>query len=153
MADTIFDKIAAGTMDAFVVWQDDNHMAFLTPFPNTPGLTVLIPKKNIGDDFAELSEEDAAALQIAAQKVARILKKAFGVARVAMVIEGTGVAYVHVKLHPLHGDLAAETNIHAGQKQIEFVENYRGWLTTIEGPKMDDDKLREIQQKILEAEK
>ncbi|MCL1877144.1 HIT family protein [Candidatus Saccharibacteria bacterium] len=147
MSETIFDKIAAGTMDAYVVWQDDNHMAFLTPFPNTPGLTVLIPKKNIGDDFAELSESEFAALQIAAQKVAKILKKAFDVTRVALVIEGTGVAYVHVKLYPLHGDLMSD--VHTLSHDTEFVEKYRGFLTTIEGPKMDDDKLRAIQDRIL----
>ena len=150
MSETIFDKIAGGTMDAHIVWQDDTHMAFLTPFPNTPGVTVVIPKKNIGDDFTELSEQDLSALQIAAQKVARILKKAMNVARVALVIEGTGVAYIHIKLYPLHGDVASKTGL---MPTAEFVENYRGYLTTTEGPKMDDAKLCEIQNKILEAQK
>jgi diadenosine tetraphosphate (Ap4A) HIT family hydrolase len=151
MSETIFDKIAAGTMDAYVVWQDDDHMAFLTPFPNTPGMTVVIPKKNIGDDFAELSDDEFAALQLASQKVARLLKKALNVARVALVIEGTGVAYVHVKLYPLHGELAAQTDVWV--HDAEFIEQYRGFLTTVEGPKMDDDKLKEIQQQIIEAGK
>jgi diadenosine tetraphosphate (Ap4A) HIT family hydrolase len=151
MSETIFDKIAAGTADAYIVWQDDDHMAFLSIFPNTPGLTVVIPKKNIGDDFAELSDDEFAALQLASQKVARILKKALNVARVALVIEGTGVAYVHVKLYPLHGELAAQTDVWV--HDAEFIEQYRGFLTTVEGPKMDDDKLKEIQQQIIEAGK
>ncbi|MCL2451680.1 HIT family protein [Candidatus Saccharibacteria bacterium] len=151
MSDTIFDRIARGEMSAWTVWQDDHHMAFLTPFPNTPGLTVVIPKNNVGDDVVELDEADFLALQLAVQKVAKILKKALGVARVAIVYEGTGVAYVHAKLYPLHGVLAAQTDVWS--KETEFVEEYRGWLSTIEGPKMADEKLDEIQAKILEAVK
>ncbi|MEI9914244.1 MAG: hypothetical protein WDN66_04710 [Candidatus Saccharibacteria bacterium] len=44
MSDTIFDKIIAKTMPAWIIWEDDSHMAFLTPFPNTPGVSVVIPK-------------------------------------------------------------------------------------------------------------
>ena len=49
MSDTLFDKIISGEIPSYKVWEDDKHLAFLTPFPNTPGLTVLIPKKNPGD--------------------------------------------------------------------------------------------------------
>jgi diadenosine tetraphosphate (Ap4A) HIT family hydrolase len=150
MSETIFDKIVAGTMDAYIVWQDDTHMAFLTPFPNTPGMTVVIPKKNLGDYVMNLSDKDYIALQLAVKKVAKILEKAFDVPRIAIVYEGTGVAYVHAKVYPLHGHLAGQTNVWSHDS--EFVEEYRGWLTTIEGPKMDDDKLKEIQQKILRVQ-
>ena len=40
----IFCSIAAGTAPAFVVWESNEYMAFLTPFPNTEGFTVVIPK-------------------------------------------------------------------------------------------------------------
>ena len=49
MSDTIFDKIVRGEIDSYIVWQDDQFMAFLTPFPNTPGMAVVIPKQNPGD--------------------------------------------------------------------------------------------------------
>jgi len=64
-----------------------------------------------------------------------------------MVFEGTGVAYVHAKLIPLHGELADQTNVWSSE--TEFNEEYRGWLTTSEGPRMSDDRLKEIQAKIL----
>lgn len=149
MSKTIFDKIVAGEMHAYTVWEDDNHMAFLTPFPNTPGLTVVIPKKNVGDDVVELTDEQYIGLQLAVKKVAKLLKKALDVKRVAIVYEGTGVAYVHAKLYPLHGKVAGQTNIWSDE--TEFVEEYRGWITTLEGPKMSDDKLSKIQSTIREA--
>ena len=149
MADTIFDKIVQGEIKAFVVWEDDNHMAFLTPFPSTPGLTVVIPKQNLGDDVFNLQSEAYQALLAATKVVAAKLKAGLGVSRVAMVFEGTGVAYVHAKLYPLHGKLAVET--HVFSNHLEFHPEYLGYLTTAEGPKMADDELRKIQAKIQSA--
>lgn len=143
---TIFDKIVGGEIPARVVWEDDDHMAFLTPFPNTPGFTVLIPKKFEGDYAFSMTNESYEKLMNATKTVANILEKAFDTPRVATIIEGTGVAYVHVKLIPLHGDLAGQTGVWS--KHTEFTEDYRGWLTSAEGPKMDDAHLDETQAKI-----
>ncbi len=150
MIDTIFDKIVRNEIESRIVWEDSNHMAFLTPFPNTPGLTVVIPKKNIGDYVFKLSDEEYTEFLLATKKVANILEKAFETNRVALVFEGTGVAYVHAKLYPLHGPLADQTDVWS--ETTEFVEEYRGWLTTLEGPKMDDLMLDEIQKKIVRAQ-
>lgn len=147
--DTLFDKIVRGEIESRIVWQDDHHMAFLTPFPNTPGLTVVIPKKHLGDYVFALSDDEYASLLMATKHVARILEKAFGINRVALVFEGTGVAYVHAKLYPLHGPLADQTDVWS--ETTEFVEEYRGWMTTIEGPRMSDERLDEIQAKIVAA--
>ena len=146
MKPTIFDKITSGEMKAWTVWEDDAFMAFLTPFPNTPGFTVLIPKHNPGVYAFALDDELYGKFMLAAKTVANILEKAFDTPRVALVVEGTGVAYVHAKLIPLHGELAGQTDVWSAEK--EFHEQYRGWLTTAEGPKMDDARLDEIQAKI-----
>lgn len=147
--DTIFDKIVRGDMSCYKVWEDDKHLAFLTPFPNTPGMTVVIPKHNPGDYVFDIDDTTYADLMLAVQKVARLLEKAFNVPRVALIFEGTGVAYVHAKLYPMHrspdGQLAGEST------ETDFTPIYRGWLTTHEGPKMDDTELAAIQQKIVEA--
>ena len=149
MADTIFDKIVTGEIEAFVVWQDEAHMAFLTPFPNTPGLTVVIPKRNLGDDVFEMDSEAYQSLLSATKTVANKLKITLEVDRVAMVFEGTGVAYVHAKLYPLHGKLASETHIFTSH--IAFYPEYLGYLSTVEGPKMADEELKAIQAKIQSA--
>lgn len=150
MSDTIFDKIVRGEMSAWKIWEDEKHLAFLTPFPNMLGGTVVIPKTNFGDYLFDLDDERYIELLNATKKVAQILKKALGVSRVAMVVEGTGVAYVHAKLYPLHGDLAGKTDVWSDERA--FFPEYLGYISTVEGPKMDDEKLKETQEKILKAQ-
>lgn len=147
---TIFDKIMSGEIPSWKVWEDEHHLAFLTPFPNTPGLTVVIPKKNIGGYVFALESQEYHALLSATKTVANILEKAFHTPRVAVVFEGTGVDHVHAKLFPLHGELAGATGVWSPFQ--EFHEEYRGWLTTAEGSKMSDERLNEIQQKILSVQ-
>ncbi|MCA9345876.1 HIT family protein [Candidatus Saccharibacteria bacterium] len=149
MTETIFDKIVSGDIPSFKVWEDDNYLAFLTPFPNTPGFTVVIPKKNVGDYLFSLSDAEYQGLLKASKKVARKIEKAFNTPRVAMIVEGTGVAHVHVKLLPLIGELAGKTDVWS--KHTEFNEEYQGHITSAEGPRMDDERLEEIRKKIAEA--
>lgn len=151
MKKTIFDDIVSGEMKSWKVWEDDKFLAFLTPFPNTPGYTVLIPKENPGDYAFALDDELYVELMLAAKKVANILEKAFDVPKVALVFEGTGVAHVHAKLAPLHGKLAMGIGSPVTRDQ-EFHEEYLGWLTTNDGPKMSDEQLDELQAKILNVQ-
>jgi histidine triad (HIT) family protein len=146
---TIFDKIISGEIPSYKVWEDDSYLAFLTPFPNTPGLTVVVPKKNPGDYVFSVDDDVMTGLMLAAKKVAHLLEKALGVRRVGLVFEGTGVAYLHAKLYPIHGDLASQTNVWS--KHQEFYPEYVGYFTTVEGPRMSDEQLQEIQAKIQEA--
>lgn len=149
MSETIFDKIVRGEIDSWKIWEDQSYVAFLTPFPNTPGFTVVIPKKNVGDYIFELPDQDYVGLLAAVRTVAKLLQKALDSPRVALVFEGTGVAYVHAKLIPLHGSLARQTDIWS--KDTHFTEEYEGFLTTAEGPKMSDERLTEIRDKIVAA--
>jgi beta-aspartyl-peptidase (threonine type) len=146
MPDTVFDKIIRDEISNYKIWEDDNFLAFLTPFPNTPGVTVVIPRHNPGDYAFGIDPETYLQFMNAVKTVANLLEKALGVERVALVLEGTGVAYVHAKLYPLYGELASSTDVWGSDR--EFVEEYRGWITTLEGPEMDHLRLVEIQEKI-----
>ena len=147
MGDTIFDKIVQGTIPSYKIWEDENFLAFLTPFPNTPGFTVVIPKKNLGDYAFTLSDSQYSSFLLAVKKVSSLLEKALKVKRVVLIIEGTAIPYIHAKLIPLHGDLANQATIE--NNQTEFNEEYKGFLTTLEGPRMDDERLVSIQKQIL----
>jgi diadenosine tetraphosphate (Ap4A) HIT family hydrolase len=149
MAETIFDKIIRNEIPNYKVWENDNFLAFLTPFPNTPGLTVVIPKHNPGSYIFSLDPDLYIEFLKVTKTVANILEKALEVKRVALVFEGTGVAYVHAKLYPLYGQLASQPGVWSENR--EFVEEYRGWITTLEGPAMDEARLLEIQKKIQHA--
>lgn len=148
-AETIFDKIIRKEIPSYIVWEDDKHLAFLTPFPNTPGFTVVIPKINPGDYIFDLDDSVYTDLLEATKTVARLLQKALKVSRVALIFEGTGVAHVHAKLIPLHGELAAQTDVWSDH--TTFSETYQGFITTAEGPQMDETELKAIQDKIIAA--
>lgn len=146
---TIFDDIVEGKMKSWKVWEDEKFLAFLTPFPNTPGVTVVIPKENRGDYIFQIDDQLYDEFMRAVRTVAKLLERAFDAPRVALVFEGTGVAHVHAKLYPLHGELGGRTDVWS--ENAEFNEQYKGWLTTTEGPRMDDAQLDAIQAKIVGA--
>jgi len=147
---TLFDKIISREIPSFIVWEDEQYIAFLTPFACVLGATVVVPKVNPGDYVFALDDDVIAGLLIAAKKVAKLLETALGVERVALVFEGEAVPHVHAKLFPMH-------NLHADRSQLPqqevFFPSYPGYISTMNGPKMDDDKLAETQQKIIEAGK
>lgn len=147
--DTVFTSILEHK-DGFIIWEDASHIAFLTPYPNTLGATVVIPKQSNTDYVFNMDDQSYSDLLLASKKVAMILKDALKVPRVALVFEGTGVPYVHAKLYPLHGDKASKTGV--WNDQVEYSESYKGYLTTLEGPRMLDEKLKEIQTTILDMQ-
>ena len=147
---TIFDKIVNGTIPSYKIWEDDAYLAFLTPWPNTPGFTVVIPKENPGDNYIDVDDAAYTGLMLAARKVAALLRKAFGTYRVGLVLEGEGVPHLHAKLIPMHG---LTKGAKPEQDQRVFTETYQGFLTTAGGPEMSDAALTSIQKKIQEAAK
>lgn len=142
---TLFDKIIAREIPAYIVWEDDRYAAFLTPFANTVGVAVVVPKQNPGDYIFDLAETDINGLMLAAQKVARRLEKALQVERVAAVFEGEAVPHVHVKLYPMHQMNNDRSHF---PKQTAFFPAYPGYITTVEGPAMDQAELQELYAKI-----
>ena len=145
---TLFDKIVSREFPAFIVWEDDNYAAFLTPFANTQGVTVVVPKKNPGDYIFNLDDSEISGLMRATKKVAKLLERALGANRIAVVFEGEAVPHVHAKLYPMHHMDADRSQF---PKHEVFFPSYPGFITTVEGPKMDDVELKAIQQKIVEA--
>ena len=149
---TIFDQIVSGEMKAWKIWEDDNYLAFLTPFPNTPGATVVIPKQSPGDYVFDLDDAVIAGLMVAAKKVAKLLEKGLDVKRIAVVFEGEAVPYVHVKLYPMHR-FGQVNDAPAAIPEHPFFTAYPGYILTKDGPHMSDEQLDEIQTKIVEAGK
>jgi diadenosine tetraphosphate (Ap4A) HIT family hydrolase len=147
---TIFDEIVDGNIPSYKVWEDDKHLAFLTPFGNTPGNTVVIPKQNPGDYVFDVDDTVVADLMAAARQAAKVLEAALGVERVAAVFEGEAVPHLHVKLYPMH-ELNADRS--KFPKQHTFFPVYPGYISTQEGPHMGDDKLKEIHDKIQKVTK
>jgi len=149
MAETIFDKIVSGEMKAWIVWEDDEYMAFLTPFPNTPGHTVVIKKDNPGDNVFKVDDEAFRGIMDAAKTVSKILEKAFNTDRVGMIFDGTGVPHLHAQLVPFHANLDQDKDM--AEKYRTAHPELAHHLTAADGPMMDESELDTIQKKIKEA--
>lgn len=144
--DCLFCKLVRKEIPSWVFYDDGKYMAFLTPYPNTPGVSVVIPKKHVTDYVFDMTDEEYSEYMNVVKKVAKHIDKILKVQRTALVFEGTEVAHVHAKLYPLHGGLAGKTKVVAPRNQ--FSDSYLGYLTTVDGPKMDDRKLDELRDKL-----
>ena len=145
---TLFEKIAAHELPGYIVWEDKQYVAFLTPFANTPGQTIVVPRQNPGEYVFALDDDVIAGLVVAAKKVARLLEKACDVERVALVFEGEAIPHVHAKLYPMHG-LRADRS--AFPKATMFFPSYPGYIMTSDGPEMPAEDLQALQAKIIAA--
>ena len=134
----IFARIVRGDLPQWRVWEDNSHVAFLTPFGNTPGYTVLVPRRHFGSDIFGLEEQEYSGTTKAAFKVAQHLKNAFDVEHCGMFFEGYEIEYAHVKLIPVHQDYSnGKVSVTVLGPAI-FHENYEGYLTTQFGPLASD---------------
>lgn len=136
----LFARIIRGELSQSRVWEDGQHVAFLTPFANTPGFTVLVPRTHLSSDIFKLNVEAYSSLVRAAYTVAQILKKTFGLRRCGMIFEGFEVDYAHVKLIPIH---EAEHNLGnsslcPGLELSTYEEKYPGYVTSLSGPLAKD---------------
>ena len=145
----IFCKIVAGTLPSHRVWEDENHMAFLSIFPNSDGVTVVIPKQHHSSYAFDLDDKVLCDLVRAAKKVSKLIDKNLpGVGRCAMAFEGFGVDHVHAKLYPMHGtgDMKEWKPILSTQRR--YFEKYEGYISTHDGERAPDEKLAKIAAQI-----
>ncbi|KAL4658105.1 hypothetical protein GN956_G1908 [Arapaima gigas] len=145
--DNLFSRIVRGEEQQWRVWENTDHVAFLTPFPNTPGLTVLVPRQPLCSDIFRLNEDDYKALVLASREVALLLEEGMGAHGVAVIVEGYEVDYAHVKLIPLllpPGNCPLTT-------PPQFCPVYQGYVTSADGPPASAETLRAIHTKITQC--
>ena len=148
--DCIFCKIIGGEVEAWPIWEDQDYIAFLTPFPNTPGFTVVAPKRHLTSDVLALPAAEYFGLMNAAKHVAGVLTKALNVKRTGLIVEGMGVDHAHAKLIPMHGIPDGPWKPMLSSRP-EFSTEYLGFITTHDGPRMADEELERIQLLVRNA--
>ena len=100
MQDSIFTKIIKGEIPCHKVYEDDKTFVFMDIHPIQPGHVLVVSKAQVADAW-DLPDEDYQAVMATAKKVARRLREVFPEKeRVALMIEGTEVPHVHLKLFP-----------------------------------------------------
>ncbi|KAJ8263883.1 hypothetical protein GJAV_G00142500 [Gymnothorax javanicus] len=85
--DGLFSRIVRGEERQWRLWDDAGHVAFLTPFPSSPGYTVVVPRRPLSSDIFSLPEGDYKALALASRRVARLLQKSLGAWAVALILK------------------------------------------------------------------
>lgn len=151
MDDCIFCKIVRGEMPAHKVWEDDEHIAFLTIFPNTPGFTVVATKAHQPSYIAAVPEDVAQKIFAAARTVAHKIDTAFeDVGRTGFILEGFGVDHLHAKLFPMH-DTASDIWKQHVSKVDKVFDHYEGYISSHNGPRADDAALADIAARIRDA--
>ncbi len=148
MTECIFCKIIEGSIPSHKIWEDDQHVAFLTIFPNTPGFTVMASKEHLPSYFAENTDERLAEFVLAAKKVAHLLdRKLSDVGRTGLIFEGFGVDHLHAKFFPMHGTNSEGWEQH-NSEVAKFFDIYEGYISSHNGPRAEDTELEELADRI-----
>lgn len=149
MAFCVFCEIAAAKLPRHVVWEDENYLAFLGIFPNTKGMTIVIPKKHTPSYVFDAPEDVIDKLMHATRTVARILDAKLPTnMRTALVFEGFGINHLHAKLYPLHGKKGQWKQM---EKKINtFFDTYEGYVSTHEYERADDKDLAKLAKMLRE---
>jgi histidine triad (HIT) family protein len=152
--DCIFCKIVNDLAPSHTVWEDEKHIAFLSIFPNTPGVTVVATKQHLSSCVYQLDQSDYQGIMLAARTVCQLLDAAFpDVARTGMIAEGFGVDHAHIKLFPMHGTAPLENWRQISSDIDVFFEEYPGYLSSHDSALEKSDVLKLIAKQIRNAQR
>lgn len=98
---SIFSRIIARELPAYIVAEDAHYIAFLDVNPNAVGHTLCVPKKE-ADKLFDLDEASYLALMQFSRRVASALKQVVPCKRIGLSVIGLEVPHVHVHLIPLN---------------------------------------------------
>lgn len=118
---TIFSKIAAGEIPSYKCAENDQFYAFLDIDPVTKGHTLVIPRREV-DYIFDMEDDELAAFEVFAKKVARALKIVFPCKKVAQVVLGLEVNHAHIHLLPMNSEADVDFKHHVSVSADEQKE-------------------------------
>jgi histidine triad (HIT) family protein len=98
---SLFSRIITRELPAYIVAEDEQHIAFLDINPNALGHTLCVPKKEV-DKLFDLSATEYQDLMMFSRGVAAALKQVVSCKRIGLTVIGLEVPHVHVHLIPLN---------------------------------------------------
>ncbi len=145
----LFCDFVSGHQHCHRIWEDDAHLAFLSIFPNTEGVTVVIPKKHHPSDVFDLPDVILGHLLRATRTVARLLEsKLTDVGRIGLIFEGFAIDHVHAKLYPMHGTAQLANWKPLETKRDQYFHQYPGYLSSHDAQQAEPATLEALAQKI-----
>ena len=98
---SIFSRIITREIPAYIVAEDDFHMAILDINPVALGHVIVFPKKEV-DYLFDLDDHSYQALMRFSKEVAMRLKEVVPCKRIGITVIGLEVPHVHVHLIPIN---------------------------------------------------
>jgi len=98
---SILTRIVNGELPAYILAEDEMHMAILDINPLVQGHVLVFPKQEI-DYLFDLAEHDYHALMAFTNRVAIRLKELVPCTRIGVTVIGLEVPHVHIHLIPLN---------------------------------------------------
>jgi len=146
--DCIFCKIVQGKAPAHKIWEDNDHLAILSIFPNTEGFSVVMTKKHYPSYAFNLPDAVLTELILATKKVAKLLDATLkDVGRTGMILEGFGVNHLHTKLFPMHGTKTSQWKP-IKSKVNKYFKRYEGYISSHDYKRADDQQLTRLAKQI-----
>ncbi|TXB60124.1 HIT family protein [Phaeodactylibacter luteus] len=144
----IFCRIIKGEEPAKIIHEDEKFIAFLTPFPNTDGFTVVATKEHLTSYIFQLPQDVYLPFLLFARDVGLILDQALDVYRTGLIFEGMGIDHAHMKLVPLHG-VKKESWEPVHSNYPIFYEKYPGFIASHDGPRQEEERLNAIYETVM----
>jgi histidine triad (HIT) family protein len=119
-SDCLFCRIGQHEVEAHVVYEDEQLLAFLDRGPIRPGHTQIVPREHF-PYFDDAPAELLAGMVTVGQKLARAMKRTLRVPRVAFLFTGGDIAHVHAHAVPIH----QETDITSRRYIVEEAVTFR----------------------------
>ena len=125
----IFSKIAAGEIPSWKCAANEKFYAFLDINPVVKGHTLVVPRKET-DYIFDMEDDELAAFEVFAKKVAKAIRVAFPCKKVAQVVLGLEVNHAHIHLFPINNEADVDFKKHV---------------------KLSDEEMKDTADKIFEA--
>jgi histidine triad (HIT) family protein len=115
MQECIFCKIVKKEIPAHIVYEDADFLAFLDIHPQSPGHTLVIPKKHYRWVW---DVPNAGAYFGVVKKIALAQKKAFGQEMILSKIVGEDVPHAHIWVFPSNKTKGDKADFETNKKKI-----------------------------------
>jgi len=122
--DCLFCRIAAHTVTADVLHEDQHVLAFLDIHPIRPGHTLIVSKQHFAY-FEDVPTEIANAIIALGQRLARAMKQAYGVQQVGFLFAGSDIPHVHAHIVPMHEKTDLTSRLYIAEPRLTFRETPR----------------------------
>lgn len=148
MSDCIFCKIINKEIPSATIWEDNDFLAILDINPNVKGATLVMPKKHLTSDIFNLEDTHITTALLTSKTVANRLKEKLKADRVAVIVEGTMIDHLHIKLYPIYGlEEFKEAEQHIEIPKV-FFEKYPGYVTSAIGPRAAKEDLEDVRRQL-----